>query len=126
MAKRCPVVIFPVDDILPLTDSSAPNFKRRRPFSVNGQKYLVKMRSPRFDVFRHNPSCVCCGVEGTVMGISFGGNANPHFNLYANIDGGGLLLMTKDHVVPIARGGKNQHDNYQTMCNVCNEKKGDK
>ena len=34
--------------------------------------------------------------------------------------------MTKDHILPKSRGGKNHISNMQTMCCRCNSKKGDK
>lgn len=47
----------------------------------------------------------------------------PHFNLYAE-ESGERVLMTKDHKIPVARGGKDVMDNYQTMCAICNNIKG--
>lgn len=32
---------------------------------------------------------------------------------------------TIDHVIPIAKGGKNEVGNLQVICNVCNSKKSD-
>ena len=43
----------------------------------------------------------------------------PHFNLYF-IDGDNYVLMTKDHILPHSKGGKDVIDNYQTMCEICN------
>lgn len=119
-----PVVLFPVDYILPLTDQSQEFFEPKRPFVARGRTYNVKMLSSRFSLFRKNRCCVCCGVKGTVMGLCFGGNAVPHFNLYAEVDGS-LRLMTKDHIVPRSRGGSNGQANFQTMCTKCNAAKSD-
>jgi 5-methylcytosine-specific restriction endonuclease McrA len=33
--------------------------------------------------------------------------------------------MTKDHIVPKSKGGKDMLSNTQTMCVICNTKKGD-
>ncbi|RZA15647.1 MAG: HNH endonuclease, partial [Proteobacteria bacterium] len=33
------------------------------------------------------------------------------------------VLMTKDHVIPIAKGGRDRLNNYQTLCIDCNRKK---
>lgn len=48
---------------------------------------------------------------------------SAHFNLYAEKDGESRL-MTKDHIIPKSKGGKNHLDNLQTMCDHCNSKKG--
>jgi len=34
--------------------------------------------------------------------------------------------LTIDHVIPLTLGGKNNLDNYQTLCTKCNVKKGTK
>ena len=46
-----------------------------------------------------------------------------HFNLYAINDSGDEVLMTKDHIIPKSKGGKNHLSNYQPMCCYCNCKK---
>lgn len=49
----------------------------------------------------------------------------PHLNLYHEGKRGGLVLMTQDHIFPKSRGGKDSLDNLQTMCTICNMRKGD-
>jgi len=34
------------------------------------------------------------------------------------------VLMTKDHIIPKSKGGKNTLKKYQTMCTHCNCRKG--
>jgi len=36
------------------------------------------------------------------------------------------VLMTIDHILPKSRGGGNNINNYQPMCQPCNSKKGNK
>jgi 5-methylcytosine-specific restriction endonuclease McrA len=56
------------------------------------------------------------------------GQDRPHFNLYCHKpeEGENMVLMTKDHIVPKSKGGKNHISNMQTMCCHCNSTKGNK
>jgi len=100
----------------------------KRLFVVDGVDYNVKMQSARYYTFRESLSCVCCGLTGKTMMLDVQPrvrHGKAHFNLYAEWEGG-LVLMTKDHIIPRSRGGKNYGDNYQTMCTLCNGAKKDK
>jgi HNH endonuclease len=95
--------------------------------SFNGD--LVNVNSWRLITFKvKGLKCAQCGIEGKyfVKERSNGEIKSQfyHFNLYA-IDSEGMeVLMTKDHIVPRSKGGKNHISNLQTMCFICNEKKG--
>lgn len=87
----------------------------------------IRMTSHRYFTFKmKGVKCVECGIEGQFFAKERSpGNESYHFNLYAINDSGDEVLMTKDHIIPKAVGGKNVLANYQTMCKVCNEKKAD-
>ncbi len=38
----------------------------------------------------------------------------------------GRQFLTRDHVLPISRGGKNRWENVVTACSKCNNRKGDR
>jgi 5-methylcytosine-specific restriction endonuclease McrA len=38
----------------------------------------------------------------------------------------GRQFLTRDHIVPVSRGGENQWDNVVTSCSTCNHRKGDR
>ena len=126
---------FNPEEVLPLLCTKYPDFKRRkakRAFkSPDGITYLVKMDSLRYHTFLQSRICVCCGIEGTKLMLDRqphdhdGGNTT-HFNLYAVMDDGSLLLMTKDHKMASAKGGRNRLRNLQTMCTLCNNQKSDR
>jgi len=88
----------------------------------------VRMGSQRYKLFKKNKCCVDCGIEGSILAIEID-NINPmpktyHINMYAIGENGEDILMTKDHIVPRSKGGRNALFNYQTMCAICNQKKG--
>lgn len=111
---------FLIDDVLPYISRE----DRKREYKVREDVYLVRMDSPRYFVFRENIRCSACGLEGVKFCLEQSpGDKNPHFNLYG-IENNRYILMTKDHVRPKSKGGKNEIKNYQTYCTICNNLKG--
>ena len=92
--------------------------------------YPVKMWSLRYQTFRKSLFCAVCGKEGKHFRLEKHAlHANIernsfHFNLYTIDNNGNELLMTKDHIIPKAKGGRNHISNLQTMCTICNRNKG--
>lgn len=83
--------------------------------------------SPRMVLFQtKGTTCVTCGIQGTVFVLeTHDMNFTPHLNLYAINDVNEYVLMTKDHIQPRSKGGKNELANYETMCQPCNTQKSD-
>jgi hypothetical protein len=97
------------------------------PFVIEGKEYFVRW-SIRYPQFHQSSVCAACGLTGTRMLLGRNGNdlkARPHFNFYAETDDA-LVLMTRDHIVPLSKGGKDNLLNLQTLCTLCNGVKGDK
>lgn len=111
---------FNLDEVMPyITETES-----KRDYHVGEHTYTVRMNSDRYFVFKDNPRCVSCGLEGTKMILDMNpGDNSPHFNLYAEEDGR-YVLMTKDHILAKACGGTDEISNYQTMCHLCNNLKG--
>jgi 5-methylcytosine-specific restriction endonuclease McrA len=92
----------------------------------------VKMDSLRYQLFfSQGVTCVECGIEGEYFALESNKDTcvnqeNPyyHFNLYAVDVNGKEVLMTKDHIIPKSKGGKDQIQNMQVMCYECNQAKG--
>ena len=96
----------------------------KRDYLIDDQPFSVRMNSDRYQVFKANPRCVACGLLGTKMILDINpGDQSPHFNLYGEEDGR-LVLMTKDHILAKSKGGKEEFNNYETMCAICNNLKG--
>lgn len=93
--------------------------------------FAVGLGSQRYQVFARSCTCVTCGLEGTVMCLDRNkykkrqtSSKRAHFNLYGITRSGRVVMLTKDHIVPKSKGGANTLDNYQTMCDDCNNRKG--
>jgi len=116
--------VFRPDEILPHTGPEALD----KVFLQGDARQLVKMTSLRYQTFKKNLRCVCCGIEGTIFLLELPRNGGrpcqPHFNLYAEREGD-LVQLTKDHIQPRSRGGKDYISYMQTMCCSCNELKRD-
>lgn len=110
---------FSIDDVFPYIS----NDETKKEFSVGNEKYIVKMNSDRYFLFKNNTSCVACGLIGTRLLLEcHESDKTPHFNLYGE-ENGSLVLFTKDHIQAKAFGGQDVLENYQTMCATCNSLK---
>jgi len=87
----------------------------------------VKIRSDRLLTFhRKGIKCVKCGIEGKFFAKERSSKTSYwHMNLYAVNKEGHEVLMTKDHIIPKAKGGASSLYNYQPMCVKCNGAKAD-
>lgn len=70
--------------------------------------------------------CWCCGVVADRWIVTKGRNdliGHPDLNLYASASGG-LVLMTRDHIIPKSLGGVDDWRNMRPGCSTCNERRG--
>lgn len=88
----------------------------------------VTLTMVRMEVFCSNQACVECGIEGNVFLAERHVNdecEKQYLNLYS-VSNRGTVMLTVDHMLPEAFGGKFHFDNLQVMCQPCNMKKADK
>jgi len=109
---------IPTEEIIKLIESHSKNHKK-----ITYRGFNINIASLRLLTFKTKGlECVSCGVKGSHFKIeSYTKNSNsPHFGLYTKDN----ILMTKDHIIPKSKGGLDGLENLQTMCTICNRKKG--
>jgi 5-methylcytosine-specific restriction endonuclease McrA len=118
--------IYQIDKVLSIAKPFLEMKKSNPETHINIDGDVMKMASDRYKCFIvSGTTCVACGIQGKYFAKErFTEHKSYHFNLYALNDTGEEILMTKDHIHPKSKGGKDVIENYQTMCLPCNEKKG--
>jgi 5-methylcytosine-specific restriction endonuclease McrA len=112
---------FSIEEILPHIN----DFDSHKTYMVLSG-YNVNKSSHRLACFKKNLKCVSCFRVGIIFLLQIQKTRRitspktPHLNLYA-ADG---TMMTRDHIIPLSKGGGDGHDNSQTMCEDCNRLKG--
>ena len=88
----------------------------------------VKVYSLRLRTFKEKGlRCVTCGVEGTHFYKERATqDVRWHINLWGVTPDGVEVMLTKDHIQPRAKGGRDRMDNMQPMCRPCNIAKRDR
>jgi 5-methylcytosine-specific restriction endonuclease McrA len=118
--------IFQLHEVLPFVDlkNSKRNSAKKEYCGFN-----LRMGSERLKLFATKGVVCCkCGIVGKYFKLENHNinNYSPHFNLYAIDKDGKEVLMTKDHIIPVSKGGEDKQSNYQPMCTFCNCKKDNK
>ena len=119
---------YQLDEILKLVRD--PAVERA---TLDGTPGTVNVKSLRLRMFAEiGTTCVVCKLAGAFfaseihMGKKAPKDVSYHLNLYALDADGKEVLMTKDHIIPASKGGRDVLKNMQPMCCMCNSKKGDK
>lgn len=113
-----------LNEIIILPDMHEHKRKKLK-YCKNFDGDLIYMSSLRYEVFKKSLVCCKCGLKGSFFAKEKDCKSDRyHFNLYAINENGEEILMTKDHIIPKILGGSNNIENLQTMCTVCNGKKG--
>ena len=84
----------------------------------------VRVTSARMmNFFWNGITCKMCGLRAMYFCIEANTKNQWHLNLYA-LKNGEEILFTKDHIIPVSKGGETSPYNLQTLCQPCNLKKG--
>lgn len=108
----------------------AKSLRRRRKFGIL-EDFAVRINSHTINTFAMK-GCNCdCGLKGAYFALERHENALGksrlwHLVLYAVNEKNEEVMMTRDHIVPKSKGGKNLIENHHPMCLTCNHKKSDR
>ncbi len=120
---------LPVSEVLPLIIFSPKELSASShpEAMVLVQGDPINMTSLKLQTFKGSGiRCHICGCKGVYFAKEkYAEEPHFHLNLYAQKDGR-EVLMTKDHIIPINKGGRDKLNNFQTLCLECNRKKADK
>ena len=107
----------PLDEVLPLIASK---------LKVEFFGERVNVKSLRLRTFKQKGvDCVCCGAKGSHFIVASKNGSTYHLCLVAKRTDGFEILMTRDHIQPLAKGGADTVENSQPMCIKCNSDKAD-
>lgn len=118
---------YAIDEILPLLRPELyKNSKNNKYIRIDGVD--VKIASQRYMVFKKSTRCYKCGLEGRFFASEKdinGMGSRYHFNLYGINKFGHEILFTRDHIIPLSKGGSKSLANQETCCFTCNVVKAD-
>ena len=129
MAELERIRVFTIEEVESLVKndvmhSECKSIDKNCQHNIQVEGHDVYTTSLRYKTFiEKGYRCVCCGRTGAYYALEKAVESKKnraHFNLYSN-DG---VLMTKDHILPRSKGGKDCIENMQTMCTICNSAKG--
>lgn len=132
MGQYIRYAIVPLDEVVnKITSSQGAEHKTKAHLSSG---HVVGITSLRMKTFGRAASskkgihCKACGIMATHFAVEgFRNSVFPsiHANLYG-IKDDKEILFTQDHVIPKSRGGADNLNNSQVMCQPCNSSKGSK
>lgn len=115
---------YDVDYILSLVHTNRPKPAAHINFDTQIGTVRVCIHNHKLRCFKNNKHCAECGLVGNLFLLQQNYECNSVFLEMYHRDEHGLTLFTKDHIFPRSRGGKDSFENLQTMCYICNTKKG--
>lgn len=112
------------------------SFASPKVFMVDGKGYEANLGVSRLQCLKRSLTCACCGIKANRCYLDLNDQVTKEtgrpfysFNFYA--ESGDyqttkvhLVLMVRDHIIPVVDGGDDSLENSQTLCYNCNSLKG--
>jgi 5-methylcytosine-specific restriction endonuclease McrA len=98
-----------------------------RPFPFDGGESM-NWRSTSFAPLANSPAFQLCSLaaQGLLfrwLTIRIEIDERPHFNYRCVACSADDVPLTRDHIIPISRGGSDAIENIQPLCQSCNSRK---
>lgn len=115
--------VHTIESVISLLPPFDGILKKRKIDFLGDMLYIDSMRYYVFQ--KNNCTCIHCNMKGAFFAKEKHLNDKSyHLNLYGYNDDGEEVLFTKDHHIPVCKGGSDNLKNLNTMCCICNEEKG--
>lgn len=108
--------------LIPETDDG--NYGQKTAIKTDFGIIRVSIASKKLMTFKKSIVCAECQESGAYFLLIRNPEAKGRASLEMFTKEGKLL--TRDHIIPSSLGGSNDMSNSQTMCLICNSKKGSK
>jgi hypothetical protein len=93
---------------------------------IGSHKINVLLSATIKTFYQNGFNCCGCGLEANYFSVEkYKDTKTYHIAVYHK-NKTEQIRFTKDHIKPLSKGGKDTHDNLQTMCYNCNQLKGNK
>ena len=100
--------------------------KHRQKININDKQINVSINHSKYSMVKDKGfDCICCGITANKIYIEIDNMKSAHVNFYHSSEDKEIML-TRDHIIPRSKGGKDIQSNIQPMCEICNQKKADK
>ena len=105
------------------------NIKKKYELSTVNEKKTIKLEDYEINFtslrlqtfFKKGNSCVKCGRIGKYFKLQ---KSRKDIKFHLGLWSEDNVQLTKDHIQPKSKGGKNNLKNMQCMCEICNNAKG--
>ena len=128
--RKLNCVVLDYDEIAPNSHLFPPNITdNKRQLHIKG--YRVRLTDTSKVTIMDEMQCIRCKTDATHFAICDYESNNDNVNRKYNIvffhvhPNHGVIVHTKDHIIPKAQGGMDSFSNYQNMCYICNQDKAD-
>lgn len=120
--KYTRLATYSLEEILPYITAKEKTKIKLGEYSPNCCS--LRLQTFKRDIEKGLDYCPKCGIKVSFFALEYQFKCNPHLNLYGLNNEGEEILMTRDHIIPLSKGGPDTLDNLQIMCYDCNIEKG--